>query len=734
MEAWSTPLATPNRTGHTMSAETFPQAVSLTPSHSLGKTAERCPGGLPLAISAPWLFGLAIFTSAFLIFQVQPLVSKYILPWFGGTPAVWSACLLFFQVVLFAGYAYAHVLTVRFGPRGQAVVHGLVLLGASLTLPIIPDETWKPTGAEAPIPRILALLTLTVGLPYFALSATGPLLQRWFSLTSPTASPYRLYALSNLGSVLGLVSYPFVVEPILSAPVQAMVWSAGFVGYALLAGLCGYRVFVQAPSQTSVTSLENSAAETAPTLVDRGLWFGLAAAASVLLLAITNQVCLDVAVIPFLWVLPLTLYLLSFILSFDGSGWYPRRAWLAAAAGGIVCTCTMLFAWETASLSVQVIVYFATLFFCCMVCHGELAHLRPAPRYLTSYYMAMSAGGAMGGIFTSLIAPLVFSRYLELHLGLVAFVVVVLLALRRDRNWVLAPGRNPVIWCGLLLGTLLLVRVLRAHAGEVVAGEIDVSRNFYGVLKVAEIETQDPRMASRVLIHGHIMHGRQFLVDDRRAIPTAYYGEQTAVGRTLAALADRGPEGVRVGVVGLGVGTLATYGRKGDVYRLYEINPDVIRVARDQFRFLAESRAHCELVAGDARLALERESPQQFDLLVLDAFSSDAIPTHLLTSEAFAIYQRHLTAEGAVAIHISNRHFDLAPVLDGASRSMGWSVRRLLTDGNADRAQQPADWMLLGPPGGVVHYVPTSPADTVISKRAPLLWTDQYSPVLGIMK
>lgn len=686
------------------------------------------------AVPAPVVFGTAIFSSAFLIFQVQPLVSKYILPWFGGTPAVWSACLLFFQVVLFAGYAYAHLLTEKFSPRWQALIHGLVLVAAILLLPIVPGEGWKPQGDESPIPRILALLTATVGLPYFALSATGPLLQRWFSLAEPEASPYRLYALSNVGSVLGLVSYPFLVEPLFSAPVQAWGWSVAFVGYALLAGICALRLVTG--NVTSTRAATSASPDAGPTsdLTDRVLWFALPGVASVLLLAITNQVCLDVAVIPFLWVLPLTLYLLSFILSFDGSGWYPRRAWLAAAAGGLACTCVMLFTWETASLTSQVTVYFATLFFCCMVCHGELARLRPAPRQLTSYYLAMSAGGAAGGVFTSLLAPLLFSRYLELHLGLTAFAVVSLVALRRDRDWVLARGKNPVAWCGVMLMTLLLVKTLRTHAGEVVAGEIDVSRNFYGVLKVAEIDTTAANQASRVLIHGHIMHGRQFLADDRRAIPTAYYGEQTAVGQTLAALAERRPEGVRVGVVGLGVGTLAAYGRPGDEYRLYEINPDVIRVARDHFRFLADSKAHCTIVAGDARLALEREPANRFDLLVLDAFSSDAIPTHLLTAEAFAIYRRHLTADGAVAIHISNRHFDLAPVLDGAARSQGWSVRRWLSDADPARAQQAADWIILGPAGGVVHYVPTSAADTVISSRAPLLWTDQYSPVLGILK
>lgn len=688
---------------------------------------------LSWTVPAPVTFGVTIFTSAFLIFQVQPLISKYILPWFGGTPAVWSACLLFFQIVLFGGYAYAHLLTRHLHARHQVLVHGLVLLLAICLLPIEPDTSWKPTGDEAPIGRILMLLLASVGLPYFTLSATGPLLQKWFSQVEPASSPYRLYALSNVGSILGLVSYPFCVEPLLSAPVQAWGWSLAFAGYALLVAACAVKLLSKTPAQpqTRATAAEESPAVTG---TERFLWFGLSAAASVLLLAITNQVCLDVAVVPFLWVLPLTLYLLTFILCFDGAGWYPRTTWLVAAAGGIACACMMMFGWETAPLSTQIIVYFSTLFFCCMVCHGELARLKPAPQSLTSYYLAMSAGGAAGGVFTSLIAPLIFSRYLELHFGLFAAVIVTLIALARDKTWLAERGRPVWVWPVLLIGTLLLARTLRSHAGEVIAGEVYVARNFYGVLKVAEIARDDERQASKIMVHGHIMHGRQFTAPERRRIPTAYYGEATAVGRTLTELAHRNEQSVRVGVVGLGVGTLATYGRPGDVYRFYEINPDVIQIAKEHFTYLSDSAARCELVLADARLALDREPGQEFDLLVLDAFSSDSIPTHLLTTEAFEIYRRHLSEDGAIAIHISNRHFDLAPVLDGAARSLGWVTRRLLTSGNPDDAQQPADWLLLGPAAGVVHLVPASKDETVVSTRAPLHWTDRYSPVLGILK
>lgn len=679
------------------------------------------------------LFALTVLSSAFLIFQVQPLVSKYILPWFGGTPAVWSACLLFFQVTLFGGYAYAHFLTEYCSPRRQVLIHGIVLGLALLLLPIAPDAAWKPTGHEAPLPRILGLLAVCVGLPYFALSATGPLLQRWYSLALPTKSPYRLYALSNIGSLAGLLSYPFLVEPNWDATTQANGWSWAFGAYALLAVACGLTL----PRHEVKRTTELPCDTRTPSFADRAVWFGLAAMASILLLATTNQVCTDVAVMPFLWVLPLTLYLVSFILCFDGDGWYPRRTYLVAGAAGVACVCVMMFHWETASLTAQVVVYFAALFFGCMVCHGELARLRPAPRHLTGYYLAMSAGGACGGILTALVAPLAFSRYLELHIGLFGSVAVVLVVLARDKTWTASWRKPAMVWSVMLVGVLFLARTLRAHAGEVIAGEIDVSRNFYGVLKVARIDQDDPARASTVLVHGHILHGRQFTGSGRERIPTAYYGEQTAAGlllqRKVAGLqvSSLRVSSLRVGVVGLGVGTLATYGRPGDVYRCYEINPDVIRVAQEHFTYLRDSAAKIEIVTGDARLSLEREPDQNFDVLILDAFSSDAIPTHLLTREAFAIYARHLTPGGCVAAHISNRHFDLKPVLAGVAQDRGWSAAAHLSQDVPERGQTAAEWVLLGPCRGVFELGPDL-RDCSDVRR--VLWTDQSSHVLGILK
>jgi SAM-dependent methyltransferase len=672
------------------------------------------------------LFAVTVLSSAFLIFQVQPLVSKYILPWFGGTPAVWSACLLFFQVTLFCGYAYAHFLTEHCSPRRQVLVHGIVLGLALLLLPIAPDAAWKPTGHEAPLPRILGLLAVCVGLPYFALSATGPLLQRWYSLALPGRSPYRLYALSNVGSLAGLLSYPFLVEPTWDAATQAAGWSWAFGAYAVLAVICGLTL----PRHDARRPTEVSSDTSTPAFVDRAVWFGLAAMASILLLATTNQVCTDVAVMPFLWVLPLTLYLVSFILCFDGDGWYPRRTYLVAGAAGVACVCVMMFHWETASLTAQVVVYFAALFFGCMVCHGELARLRPAPRHLTGYYLAMSAGGACGGILTALVAPLAFSRYLELHIGLFGAVAIVLVVLARDRAWTAGWRRPAMVWSVMLVGVVFLARTLRAHAGEVIAGEIDVSRNFYGVLKVARIDQDEPARASTVLVHGHILHGRQFTGPGRARIPTAYYGEQTAAGLLLAGHSTS-QRRLRVGVVGLGVGTLAVYGRPGDVYRCYEINPDVIRVAERHFTYLRDSAAKIEIVTGDARLSLEREPEQNFDVLILDAFSSDAIPTHLLTREAFAIYARHLAPGGCVAAHISNRHFDLKPVLAGIATERGWNVAAHLSHDVPERGQTAAEWILTGPDRGLLHVCPDL-KDCSAGRR--VLWTDQSSHVLGILK
>ncbi len=678
------------------------------------------------------VYALTILTSAFLIFQVQPLISKSILPWFGGTPGVWTTCMLFFQVVLFAGYAYAHGSIRWLTPRGQAVVHLALLATALLLLPMSPDASWKPVGDENPALRILGLLTATVGLPYFLLSATGPLLQAWFGQTRPGASPYRLYALSNIGSVLGLVTYPFVFEPWLSSEDQSLWWSAGFGLFAVVCGVCAMDLILRSrrPATASVTSAEAAVPPSWPLI---GAWFGLSACASVMLLATTNQVCLDVAVIPFLWVLPLTLYLASFILCFDRAWWYPRRAYATALTGAIVCLSFVLQAGSDTSLFSQIVVHFTSLFFCCMVCHGELVRLRPQPQFLTTFYLASSAGGATGGLLVGAVAPLILSNYLELPLALIAGCGIVLWVLLSDKDE-LWNGTTPRWgWSYVVLAAwagLRLVGIATAVAGP---NELESSRNFYGVLRVVDHDVDTPETASRRMVHGRIVHGMQYLAPEKRKVPTTYYGEQSGIGLLLQSQASA-PR--NVGMVGLGVGTLAAYGQPGDRFRFYEINPDVIRLARAHFSYLSDSEATVEMVLGDARLSLEREAAQQFDVLVLDAFSSDAVPAHLLTEEAFGIYLKHLKPNGVLAFHITNRHFDLEPVIHGAADRFGLHAVKVYSLAEVAGEAGYCDWMLVTRDAAALEtpVIQAAVQNTRQGDRPLVLWTDRFNHVVGVMK
>ena len=734
-----------------------------------------------------WDFCVAVLVSSFLVFQVQPLISKFILPWFGGTPGVWSACMLFFQSLLFLGYAYAHF-SIRYWSAGrQVAVHAVLLLVAAATLPFAPDVAWKPNGSESPIGRILGMLTMSVGLPYFVLASNSPLLQAWLRKANPEATPYRLYALSNVGSLVGLLSYPFVFEPLMTNETQAKFWSAGFGLFAVSCLWCGWRAFratrlseegsgvlisvLASPTEPTVDSRTDSQRtsmtierpkqksehltparatsdqqpdasafrlmspndEPAPTWLDKSLWFGLSACASTMLLAITNQVCLDVAVIPFLWVIPLSLYLLTLILVFDHERWYPRHGFVMALAVVVTCVTLVLYQGSGLPILVQLAVHFGALFVCCMVCHGELAKLKPNPRHLTSFYLAMAAGGAAGGVGVGLLAPMIFERLLELQLGLVACAVCVLAVLYRERPYLNKYGRPIWAWTAVVVSSLGL---LRSYAGETHKDELATSQNFFGVLRVLRENKHDPDHAEIQLVHGRTIHGRQFVSPEKRRWPTAYYGESSGVG--LALRNSTRATNRRCGFVGLGVGTLATYGRPSDTFRYYEIDPDVLRLAREQFTFLSDSSARQEFVLGDARLMLEAEPPQAFDLLVLDAFSSDSIPVHLLTREAFAIYRRHLRDDGVIAIHVSNHHLDLEPVVRRLAEEMHWPAAKIISSVNADLAQYEAHWMLLSRNASFWETPEISSAmgDTLTHKAPPTspLWTDQFSNLLDVLK
>ena len=580
------------------------------------------------------IYAATIFLSSLLLFLVQPLIARLILPWFGGSAAVWTTCMLFFQVLLLAGYAYAHGVARR---RYEPLIHSALLVAAVATLPIMPAESWKPAGGAEPITRILLLLGATVGLPYFLLASTSPLVQAWFARARPGANPYRLFALSNLASLLALLGYPLLVEPYLSAREQVSVWSWLFAGFAVLCAALAWR--------TPRPAAAPGAAQAAPALAARDIawWLALSATGSVMLLAVTNHLTQNVASVPLLWLVPLALYLATFIIAFEGARWYqPRFLWPLLLVALVAMAWLLVDTEYHYQLALQLGVFLAGLFVGCLFCHGELYRTRPPPAHLTAFYLTVSAGGALGGLFVAVLAPLVFTGYFELGAGLAA--LAVLAALRFS-----SVGR--VAYMTSLL-VVLGVGACATYDGFRHQRDVRVAkRSFYGVLRVKEYGEPGDDSHLRRLVHGTIMHGEQYMSEARRRTPTTYYTETSGIAAAIRAKQDHP---VRVGVIGLGTGTIAAYGRPGDVYRFYDIDANVIRIAREQFTFLADSRAQVETALGDARLTLEREPPQGFDVLGVDAFSSDAIPVHLITREALQTYLRHMKPGGIVAFHVSS--------------------------------------------------------------------------------
>lgn len=694
-------------------------------------------------------YAVSIFISAFLLFQVEPMIARAILPWFGGTPAVWSTVMLFFQVLLTGGYAYAAWLN-RW-PR-RAAVHG-ILLGLSLGLmlvlgllwksPITPGAGWKPGADALPVWEIFKLLAISVGLPFFLLSSNSPLVQAWFARDFPERTAYRLYALSNVGSLIALVTYPALVEPALTLAWQGRVWS---LGYALFAGLAAYG----AVKSLRATRASGPAPDREPAAADRGprprprdyiLWIALAATASILLLATTSHITQEVAVIPFLWILPLTIYLLSFVLAFSGERWYSRQWFLA-----LFFAATLLYAWamvrgDRLSILLQVGIFSLMLFAACMVCHGELYRLRPHPARLTTFYLMVSVGGAVGGILVNFVAPYVFKGFWELSLGVVLcwlLFLIVTVAAPASRRLRMAFIINPVLLLSAL--TISVVQSAQVIHSDTV-NFLGSWRNFYGVVRVQELGVEGWQTHTYSLVHGITVHGTQFMDESKRDIPTMYYGPDSGAGLALQNY-PRPAGGMRVGVLGLGIGTLSAYGQPGDVYRFYEINPAVIRLAEGEggyFTFLQDSAAEIEIVPGDARLSLEREladgQPQNYDVLVLDVFSSDSIPVHLLDKESFDLYLQHLKPDGVLAVHITNRHLDLAPVIWTLADHFGLS--RVLVDDPGDYGTTSRSiWMLLSrdPSRLEVPAIQSraKPMDGYVSGIR--LWTDDYSNLFQILK
>lgn len=679
-----------------------------------------------------YLFAVTIFLSAFLLFLVQPLIARMILPWFGGTAAVWTTCLMFFQTTLLAGYAYANWSIRYLRPRRQALLHLILLAASLLMLPILPRAIWRPSGADQPALRIVLLLAATVGAPYLLLSTTGPLLQAWYARMNSSAMPYRLYALSNAGSLLALLCYPVAVEPTLGSSAQAYGWSAAYLVFVILCGILSWRV---GRARHRPAPSEPTPASPAPPFAQRLLWIVLAALPSLLLLAITNQLLQNIAPIPLLWVAPLSVYLLSLILCFDSDRWYNRKAWLPLFLA--------LTAWMTYELFPNnqntnvwflIPLFITGLFVCCMVCHGELALRRPPARWLTSFYLMVSIGGAAGGIFVGLLAPMIFRTLLELRLGLLGSVLLVtaLVYGRPGKSWLRKPWWEWLQVTSAAALVLSLVYLVTITQYRWLNQQSLVERNFYGQLLVHDTFVDPEEPAHRDLLHGTIRHGSQYLTPQYRHTPSVYYGPTSGVGRAIAHILESGP--VRVGIIGLGTGTIAAYGRPGDVFRFYEINPLVADIAWAQFSYLHDCPATLAIILGDARRSLELEAPQRYDLIAVDAFSGDAIPIHLLTSEAFQQYFRHLKPGGILAIHISNKYLRLEWVVRTEAEALGKKALAVF-DEPEEETSSSSDWMLVTGDGALFDSPKWKGLGAPTPRPAHFrLWTDDYCNIVSVLK
>jgi len=685
-------------------------------------------------------YGLVIFASAFLLFQVEPLLGKLILPWFGGSASVWVVCLLFFQVVLLLGYFYAHTLVGRFRARTQGRIHAALLILSLLALPIVPRDSWKPATPFHPALHILCLLAVTAGLPYFLLSSTSPLSQAWYARKNSQGTPYRFYAISNLGSMLALISYPIVVEPWAATSHQGRGWSWAYAGVAVLCALL-------ALSTSRKDEISNeSAALPSPGWKIQLLWLSLAACGSALLLAVTHHITQNIAAVPLLWIIPLALYLLSFILCFESEKWYRRDFFLrllGVAVGAMAYALAPSFA--GLPLMVSIPIFCCGLFVACMFCHGELARLKPPAGQLTCFYLMCSLGGAVGALAVALVTPWLFSGDYELRIALGCCAVLALVVLHRDPTSPFYRARWQLSWLLVVALAVAVVVGLGMTAHEERKGARVMVRNFYGVLRVVEQSAPDgdsvmgrPMPSSGAslrcekLMNGSIDHGLQFLAPALRDQPTTYYGPESGAGIALKAAGAAKP--LNVGLIGLGVGTLAAYGRPGDHYKFYEINPLDAQLASQDFTFLRDSAAKIDVVLGDGRLSLEREEPQEFDVLVVDAFSGDSIPVHLLTREALELYFRHLKPGGVLAVHASNQYLDLAPVVAATALGLGKEAVRVENQADGQRGIYRAIWVLAGDPQGFAGKAESERTGAILASGGRHAWTDDYSSVFSALK
>jgi SAM-dependent methyltransferase len=662
------------------------------------------------------LYALTIFLSAFLLLAVEPMAAKQLLPTLGGSSAVWTTCLVFFSVVLLLGYLYAHWISSLFDPKQQAVIHILILTMGLLTLGIR-IQPGPAAVSYHPALTVFRVLATVIGLPYLALSSTTPLLTAWYAGSFEGGSPYRLFALSNFASLLALASYPLFIEPGLTMKQQTGWWSGGFLVFAVLCGAIAWQ-----GRRRSVTATAEKAV-----LAGRPepFWFLLALGGGMMLTAVTSHMSANIAAIPLLWLPPLALYLLTFILAFQGA-WKPLRQSMLRWV--LVAVASMAYALRDIRtilpIAVSLPLFLIALFLCCFFLHGELYARRPVTAGMTRFYLVVATGGAAGTLLVGVIFPLVLRANYDLACTLVVVSLIALAATWQD-GWGLR-----MIW---MAGAAAAIVVLSTQVHQYDDDAVALMRNFYGTLRVRESNLPPQSDTDRQLLNGTIEHGAEWFAPQFLGQPLTYYAPDSGLG--LAMRLCCGADAKRVGVIGLGTGTVAAYGNPGDAIRFYEINPLVERLARHWFTFLHDSPARVEVILGDARLSLAAETPQHFNVIVVDAFSGDAIPVHLLTREALALYRRHLQPGGVIVFHVSNQYINLEPVVAAIAGDAGMKAVSVHSRGDEQNGFYYADWILV-----TANETLLSQPEIVNNGFAtPLqanvrLWSDNYSSVFPLLK
>jgi len=695
-----------------------------------------------------WYFSLTIFFSSFLLFQIQPILGKYILPWFGGTSTVWTTCMMVYQLLLLGGYIYAHLVS-GMSVRSHVRIHLSILVFSFVLFvcfwfrwatPITPGPAWRPVDSSAPVLKIVEILLVCIGLPFLILSSTSSLVQKWFSILNPGKSPYGFYMISNIGSMLALVTYPFLFEPFFRLRTQATIWSSVYIIFLLICGACAVMVFTKNRSWRGgeLTTGQDGTREQlqgacpVPPVKMHLAWLILSFLPCVLLLATSSEMTQEVAPIPLLWVLPLVLYLLSFIISFSPRTILPQGIYILMVPVSAFMTWMVLQHIEKFGTIASLTVFSLMLFSCCMLCNTTLYSLRPAPVHLTRYYVVIAFGGALGGLFVGLAAPLMFNHYLEFFIGLILCCAIAtgMILWCRKQGWM------RFLWIPMAAFSIVVIILLCQRSVLWYRNTLLRSRNFYGVLSVRTFKAPF-KWVKHTLVHGRTNHGMQLLNSPMELSPVSYYGKGSGIWHAMQRYSLKP---LRIGIVGLGAGMMSVYARPGDYMRFYEINPEIVRIAKDRkyFTYLSECPAEMDIVMGDARLSLERElkqgNAQQFDVLVLDAFNSDAVPVHLLTREAFELYLKHLKPGGIIAVDVSNSYIDLFPAIWAQKNYFNLDGALIFKKAEDKRLIDNSIWIILSSDSSL-FLMPSIKAVSFDSSRIRKMegWTDDYSSLLPLL-